>query len=118
MDGQLHHKIPDCLLKTAAGYVWVEVENAWRGDRDFRKCLAWLRAMFWAQSPVIEVWFVITAPCAATIGKRLVKALGLKSFAEDARPRQLRELDARMLQERIKVFALDAELLNLTPVNL
>lgn len=116
MEGQQHLKIPDGILQTEHGFVWIEVENAYRGARDFAKCVAWLRAMFWETNPpVAEVWFVITAPGASTIGRRLREALTPGDFTVDARPIQAKEHDRRIWKDKVKVLALDSLHLTLHP---
>jgi len=115
-DGNLQQKIPDLLLHSTTGLIWCEIENSWRGAKDFRKLVAFLRNMFDAPSPAVErVWFVTTAPVAKTIGKRLHAAL--THDADSGYPRQVRELDARILKSCIAVFHLDPELLQLTPID-
>jgi DNA-binding MarR family transcriptional regulator len=109
MDGQPQLKIPDGIIQTEHGYVWIEVENAYRGARDFAKCVAWLRAMFWEiNPPVAEVWFVVTAPGAATIGRRLREALRPGDFTVDARPVQAKDHDRRVWKDKVKVQELDS----------
>lgn len=99
--------------------VWVEVEQSSRGQRDFAKCIDWLRAMYSKPEPnADEVWFVITAPGANRIGERLKKALTPGGFVEDARPKHAKDLDQDILKKRVKVFKLDADTLNLTAVEL
>jgi hypothetical protein len=109
----VHWKIPDVLLELPAGLAWVEVENAWRGATDLAKMVASMRMME-RDERIAEVHFVITTPGARTIGARLRKALthGLDS----AWPRQAKERDARILAQRLKVFSLDSETLELSPV--
>lgn len=113
-DGNPHQKIPDLILRSETGLVWTEVENAWRGARDLQKLVSFLRQLFRNHNPPVEqVWFVVTAPVAKTIGNRLQAALthGLDS----GMPRQIRELDAHILKSRLAVFQLDRDLLQLSP---
>lgn len=106
-------KIPDLLLHGASGPIWVEVENGWRGARDMQKLVWFLRRIFEHPAPVVDkVWFVVTAPGAKTIGKRLHAALTHQP--DSGYPRQIRELDARILNERLAIFQLDADRLELT----
>lgn len=106
-------KIPDLMLQGASGPIWVEVENGWRGARDMRKLVCFLRCIFKYPTPLVDkVWFVVTASGAKTIGKRLHTALTHRS--DSGYPRQIRELDARILSERLVIFELDADLLELT----
>lgn len=112
-DGINLQKIPDLLLHGFAGPIWVEVENGWRGARDMQKLVWFLRSIFEHPAPLIDkVWFVVTASGAKTIGKRLHAAL--THGPESGYPRQIRELDARILSERLAIFQLDADLLELT----
>lgn len=116
-DGNVQQKIPDLLLHGTSGPVWCEIENCWRGAKDFRKLVAFLRHLFDTPSPAVEqVWFVTTAPVAKTIGKRLHAAL--THDADSGYPRQIRELDSRILRSRIAVFWLDPNLLQLTPIDI
>ena len=66
-------------------------------------------------SIVACVHFVITAPGAKSIGTRLRKAL--THGPDSGWPRQVRELDARILSAHIKVSVLDPETLTLTPTD-
>lgn len=116
-DGNLQQKIPDLLLHGTTGPIWCEIENSWRGARDFRKLIAFLRHMFDTPSPAVEqVWFITTAPVAKTIGKRLHAAL--VHDADSGYPRQVRELDARILRSYVAVFRLDPDLLQLARVDI
>ncbi len=108
-------KIPDLVAENAdQKLIWVEVENTWRSEKDLEKMVACLRAMFRKPDRIACVHFVITAPGAKTIGARLRRALthGPKSGS----PRQIKELDARIISERIKVSQLDPETLTLDTV--
>lgn len=116
-EGNIDQKIPDLLLNGADGPVWVEVENSWRGAKDFDKLLQFLRSVFRQPTPVVEkVWFVVTAPGAKTIGRRLRTAL--THDLDSGYPRQIRELDAHILRDRVAVLYLDHDQLTLTPVDL
>lgn len=78
-----------------------------------QKLVWFLRSIFEHPAPLIDkVWFVVTASGAKTIGKRLHAAL--THGPESGYPRQIRELDARILSERLAIFQLDADLLELT----
>lgn len=116
-DGCDQGKIPDCIIRLEDGrYVWIEVENAYRGSRDFAKVISWMRVMFNPKNPpppVAEVWFVVTSSGAKTIGNRLGTALGPGDPHTDGRGRLLRELDAHILAERVKVFEFDHDTLTL-----
>lgn len=118
-DGTVERKIADAVLYRPDGDVWIEVENCDRGQRDMTKCIDWLRAMYSMHKPnAAEVWFVITSPGAARIGRRLKAALTPGSFVNDARPRQAKELDERILRERVRVFSLNADTLELNELPL
>jgi hypothetical protein len=113
-EDEVLQKIPDLLLhfNDDAPPVWVEVENAWRGARDFQKLIGFLRTLFGArQPPVSKAWFVATNPVAKTIGKRLRAAL--THGPESGYGRQVRELDADILAHRVQVFELNADTLEL-----
>lgn len=113
-------KLADAVLYRDGKPIWVEVENCDRGTSDMSKCVDWLRAMYTKRQPEAEqVWFVITAPGAARIGRRLKAALTPGDFVNDARPRQAKELDERILRERrVRVFSLNADTLELTELPL
>lgn len=112
-DGAVLGKIPDVLLELPSGLAWVEVENCYRSDIDVAKVVASMRAMF-IDKRVSEVHFVITAPGAKTIGQRLRKAL--THSPESGWPRQVKELDARILAQFMKVFSLNSDTLDLSPI--
>ena len=72
-----------------------------------QKLVWFLRSIFEHPAPLIDkVWFVVTASGAKTIGKRLHAALTHRP--DSGYPRQIRELDARILNERLAIFQLDA----------
>jgi len=112
-DGAVLGKIPDVLLELTGGLAWIEVENSWRSEKDVNKVVASMRAMV-IDKRVTEAHFVITAPGAKSIGARLRKAL--THTPESGWPRQVKELDARILAEYVKVFTLNSETLELSPV--
>lgn len=119
MEGVRQEKIPDVILVPPEQRVWVEVENGYRSAPDFQKCLGFLRTLFWMEvPPFTAVWFVITAPGAKTIGRRLTAALTPEPSLEDARPIQAKARDQRILRDRIRVYALDPEQLELTRIML
>lgn len=110
-------KIPDVLARLNDGrYEWIEVENTWRSATDFTKLVEFLRAMFYnaQQTRFACVHLVVTAPGAKSIGSRLRKRMthGLES----GEPRQIKEADARILSQHLKVSQLDPETLKVTPV--
>jgi hypothetical protein len=115
LDSQATSKIPDVLMQLHdGGFVWLEVENSWRNDKDMQKLRAFLRSIFWVPGQVREVRFVITRPGAKTIGERLRRLL---SHGPDSGwARQIRELDARILAQHVSVFSLDEDRLELSPV--
>jgi len=113
LDGVAMNKIPDVLVQRLDGLVWVEVENGWRSDRDLAKVVASMRAMS-VDRRIKEVHFIITAPGAKTIGERLTKRL--THPAESGWPRQVKERDARLLAQYIKVSSLNNDTLELSPV--
>lgn len=116
-DGELQQKIPDLLLHGTAGAIWCEIGNSWRGAKDFRKLVSFLRHVFASEALVVEqVWFVATTPVATTVGKRLHAALS--HSPDSGYPRQLRELDAQILKSGIAVFQLEPDLLQLMPISL
>lgn len=113
VDGQPQVKIPDVIFDKPS--VWVEVENAWRSSKDLTKLVQFLRALFWRGSERFdEVWLVVTATGAKSIGQRLRKALS-HDDPLDGWPRQVRELDARLLESYVKVWVLDPSTLTLQP---
>lgn len=113
LEGEVLNKIPDVILDRPNGLVWVEVENSWRSDKDLAKMVASMRAMA-ADKRITEVHFIITAPGSTTIGRRLRKAL--THGPESGWPRQMKECDARLITQYIKVFTLNDDTLELSPV--
>lgn len=116
-DGELHHKVPDLLFSDTAGAAptWVEVENSWRGARDFRKLISFLRAVFGMPTPPIsKVLFATTSPASRSIGDRLRSALAHENGSGYSR--LVKELDRRILDSRVEVVQLDADLMTLCPV--
>jgi len=119
-DGHCLQKIPDLLLdgpEELDGQVrrptWIEVENAYRGARDFTKLVWFLRRIFGRPAPPIEmVWLVVTSPAAKNIGKRLHAAM--THSLSSGYPCQIKELDARILANHIKVKQLDPDQLTLS----
>jgi hypothetical protein len=114
-EGKLTSKIPDVVMQLHDGdLIWVEVENSWRSDKDMRKLHAFMRSIFRTPGQVRTLYFVITRPGANSIGDRLRRMLSPTS--ESGLPIQVKELDARILENHIKVFLLDDEVLELLPV--
>ncbi|MNN63067.1 hypothetical protein D3C81_1784160 [compost metagenome] len=72
-----------------------------------------MRAMT-ADRRIAEIHFVITGIGARTIGTRLRKVL--THGPQSGWPRQIRELDAQILAQYVKVFSLNSETLELLPV--
>lgn len=116
-DGAELVKIPDLVATYTEGLEWLEVENSWRSDKDFKKLVSFLRAMFWTvnRASVRRVHFVIAAPGAKTIGARLRKAL--THGPESGWPRQVKETDARILRDHVRISLLDHETLTLSSVD-
>lgn len=108
-------KVPDLLVETPGGLEWVEVENSWRRERDLDKMVASMRAMFRQPTGnLTRVHFIVTTPSAKTIGQRIRRKL---THADDSGyPRQIRELDARILAQHVIVSTLDHGRLELTRV--
>ena len=112
-EGIVQGKVPDVLLQLTTGLAWVEVENSWRSDKDLAKMVASMRSMF-VDERIAQVYFVITAPGAKNIGTRLRSAF--THNAESGWPRQVKELDSKILQGFIKVFTLNSDTLELLSV--
>jgi hypothetical protein len=109
-------KIPDLVAINKIGiWDWIEVENSWRSSKDLEKVIVFMRSLFYRPSGVDSVHFVIAAPAAKHIGQRLRRAM--THPADFSVPRQIKELDARILEEHIRVSELDAETLTLTNVD-
>lgn len=118
VDGAVCQKIPDVLFDFGEQMAWVEVENNWRSTKDFVKLIGFLRAMFAVERPLVgQVTFIITTSGAKTIGDRLQAAL-THDDPLDGTPRQMRELDARILAHHIQIWKLDHDSLELEPVPL
>lgn len=115
LEGNSTLKIPDVLMQLHDGaFAWIEVENSWRSDKDMQKLRAFLRSIFWVPGQVREVRFVITRPGAKTIGERLRRLLS--HSPDSGSPRQVREVDARILSQHVSVFSLENDSLELSPV--
>ncbi len=114
-DSEEFGKIPDLIAENAVGYEWIEVENSWRSEKDLVKVVNCMRAMFSREKNNITcMHFVITVPGAKTIGQRLRERL---SHGPDSGwPRQMRELDARIIAQHLKVSVLNHETLELSPL--
>lgn len=115
-DGEIHQKIPDLLLSASGeAPIWVEVENSWRGARDFRKLIDFLRSIFsMPKPPVSKVLFVTTSPASRTIGHRLGAALSHELGGGYSR--LVQELDQRILDRHIEIMQLDPDLMTLGPI--
>ncbi len=110
-DGEKTAKIPDLI----AGTEWIEVENTWRSDKDLKKTIAFMQQVFRSPNPVIScVHFVITAPVAMSIGRRIEKAL--QPGDDFAVPVKIRELNVRILKNHLKVSVLDKETLEIKQI--
>lgn len=115
--GEAVRKVPDLLLHGSDGEapIWVEVENTCRSARDLERVVAFLRCVFVRpQPPVSKVWFVITSPSASRVWHRLQAAMTHAPGSGESR--LVRELDARILAERVVVLNLDPERLELSRV--
>jgi len=108
-DGSRFSKIPDLLLVGPGGVGWVEVENAYRNDRDLNKMLAMMRAEALSEIPRVSRFiFYVTAKGANRIGERLRRAL---SRDPAARPGTIAAADTKILREMLFVFAIDRDTL-------
>lgn len=112
-DGTEQKKIPDVLLRLPKGFVWIEVEHSWRSDKDLAKVVASMRAMI-SDKRIAHACFVITSSSAKTIGQRLRKALTHDS--QSGWPRQVKELDAKILSGFMSVSTLNNDTLEMQPV--
>lgn len=108
-------KIADLIAENSAGIEWFEVENTWRSDADLQKVIDFMRSLFAKESKVKRVNFVITNKRAKTIGSRLRKRL-THGF-ESGWPRQIKELDARILEKHIAIYELNQDDLTLLKVD-
>lgn len=116
-EGEQLNKIPDLMALDGAGkFEWIEVENSWRGDRDLVKLIECLRTMFERDNRISRMHFVVTAPAAKTIGRRIKKRL--THGPESGWSRQVKELDARILAQHLAVSELDPETLQLREIAL
>jgi hypothetical protein len=117
LDSQSMLKVPDLVMETDNGLEWVETENSWRSDKDMTKMLACMHEMFWRPGgQIARVHFVVAAPGARNIGRRLRQAL-THGPSSGYLP-QRREVDNRILAQHVVVSMLDHERLELTPVAL
>jgi|GEM_PF-1852775 len=114
-DFAVHIKVPDLVVQTGNDIEWVEVENSWRSDKDLKKMVDCMRAMFSRPGgEIARVQFVIAAPGAKTIGRRLRSAFTVPP--EYILPTGQREVDKRILAQHVVISMLDHESLELTPV--
>lgn len=104
-------KIPDLVAVEDGRFVWIEVENSWRGEGDLAKLIDCLRTMFGRDHRISRMHFVVTSPAARTIGKRIKNRL--THGPESGWPRQIKELDARILAQHLAVSELNPETLEL-----
>ena len=92
---------------SARGVGWIEVENAYRNERDFQKMLAMMRAEALSEKPRVKQFiFYITARGAARIGERFKSAL---AFDLAAPPGSIAAADTKIRREMLFVFELDRE---------
>lgn len=110
-------KIPDLVAEHPDNTIeWFEVENTWRSDVDLAKAVAFMRTLFSQPGQEVDrVHFVITDKRATSIGQRL--RARLTHGPESGWPRQVKELDARILAKHIRVSLLDSDSLTLRPVS-
>lgn len=116
-DNKATVKIPDLLAQLTDGkYEWIEVENNWRSETDLLKMVSCMRSMFYNanQTRFACVHFIIVAPGAKSIGERLRKKMTHDLHSGEAR--QVKETDARILNQHLKVSTLDHETLTLTRI--
>ncbi|WP_313237567.1 hypothetical protein [Delftia acidovorans] len=113
LDGNEFGKIPDLVASGGDGFEWIEVENTWRSEKDLSKVVACMRQMFSRSSDlrITRMHFIVTGSSAKTIGDRLKKRL--THGPESGWPRQVKELDARILAQHLRVSTLDQEALQL-----
>lgn len=118
LDGTEMSKIPDLIAQDGTGFEWIEVENSWRSDKDLTKLVACMRDMFWPDSGsrITRMHFIVTVKSAMTIGQRLKKRL--THGPDSGWPRQVKEVDARILAQHLRVSVLDPETLELRSVPL
>lgn len=112
VDGEKFSKIPDVVVAHGKDLEWIEVENSWRSDKDLVKIINCMRAMFLReQGRITCMHFIVAVPGARTIGRRLKSRLthGLDS----GWPRQIRELDTRILSQHLRVSEIDLKTLEL-----
>ncbi|MGE8451231.1 MAG: replication-relaxation family protein [Pseudomonadales bacterium] len=113
MDGEKLGKIPDLIAADGRGYEWIEVENSWRSEKDLVKVVECMREMFSHSSDphITRMHFIVTVLSAKTIGQRLKKRL--THGPDSGWPRQVKELDARILSQHLRVSEFDSETLEL-----
>jgi hypothetical protein len=109
-DGSRFSKIPDLLMVGPRDRVtWIEVENAYRNDRDLQKVLSMMRAEALTEKPRVNQFvFYITAKGAVRIGERLKNALKPEPGAALG---SIAAADTRILREMLFVFAIDRDTL-------
>jgi len=109
-DGSRFSKIPDLLIVGPRDRVtWIEVENAYRNDRDLQKVLSMMRAEALTEKPRVNQFvFYITAKGAVRIGERLKNALKPDPGAAHG---SIAAADTRILREMLFVFAIDRDTL-------
>lgn len=109
----MESKIPDLIADAGNGrFEWIEVENAWRSEKDLEKMVKCLQTMFLRDHRFECVHFIVTTPAAKTIGKRLKKAL---TYALDSGEyRHIKEVSAHILAKHLRVWALEPFTLTLT----
>lgn len=103
LDNQPAVKIPDLMFTMPDGsWGWIEVENSFRSTKDMQKLEAFMRTQYVKPLRLQHLWFVLTSPAAGSFTKRLRERLSDKEGAE--------------VMKHVRIFALDAESLELREV--
>lgn len=118
LDGAVLDKIPDLVAADGDRFEWIEVENSWRSDKDLTKVIECMRDMFSAEDQrlVSRMHFIVTVPGARAIGRRLKARM--THGPESGYGRQVRELDARILKQHLRISELDRDTLELRDLKL
>lgn len=113
-DGERLGKIPDLLVRLPQGLAWIEVENAWRSEKDLQKMADAMRSLF--EKEIAEsFFFYVTNPGGLKIGQRLIQKL--THGPDSGWAASVRMLDER-LKSRIAVAVVDPETLLFKSVHL
>lgn len=100
-------KTPDLLVRRQQGLAWVEVENAWRSEKDLQKMVDAMRSLF-EQEIAESFHFYVTNAGGMRIRQRLMQKL--THGPESGWDASTRLLDER-LKRHIVVAAVDPETL-------